>query len=136
GAKFKRTVMPQRQAEEIAEAPSRRYRRNLRTFTDWNNDDVLQIYLSALAHVYDPHSDYLGHAQLEGFAISMSLSLFGIGAELTSEDGYCTIKRLLPRGPAAKSGKIKEKDRIVEVAQTNQPPVDVVEMALNKAVQL
>src|SRR5439155_22077734 len=52
------------------------------------------------------------------------------------DDGYCTIKPLLPRGPAAKSGKIKEKDRIVEVAQTNQPPVDVVEMALNKAVQL
>src|SRR2546430_9375850 len=48
----------------------------------------------------------------DNFAIGMSLSLFGIGAELRSEDGYCTISRLLP-GPASKSGKIKERDRIV-----------------------
>ena len=122
--------------EEIVETLSHRYHRNLRFFTDWNNEDVLQYYLSALARVYDPHSDYLGRAQLEGFAISMNLSLFGIGAELVSEDGYCRIRRLLPGGPAIKSKLLKENDRIVAVAQSNQPPVDVVEMSLNKAVQL
>ena len=95
-----------------------------------------QTYLTALAHVYDPHSDYLGRAQLEQFSISMNLSLFGIGAELVSEDGYCKIRRLLPGGPAIKSKLIKENDRIVAVAQSNQPPVDIVEMSLNKAVQL
>lgn len=123
-------------AEDIVETLSHRYHRNLRTFKDWDSDDVLQIYLTTLARVYDPHSDYMGHSQLDSFAIGMNLSLFGIGAELTSEDGYCTIRRLLPGGPAEKSKKIKEKDRIVAVAQTNQPPVDVVDMSLNKAVQL
>src|SRR5439155_2824852 len=49
--------------------------------------------------------------------------------------GYCTIRRLLP-GPAAKSKKVHEKDRIIAVAQAGQPPVDVVEMNLTKAVQL
>ncbi len=122
--------------EEIVETLTRRYHRNLRFFTDWNNDDVLQTYLTALAHVYDPHSDYFGHAQLEGFSISMNLSLFGIGAELVSEDGYCKIRRLLPGGPAIKSKLIKDNDRIVAVAQSNQPPVDVLDMSLNKAVQL
>ena len=122
--------------EEIVETLSHRYHRNLRFFTDWNNEDVLQTYLTALAHVYDPHSDYMNHAQLEQFAIGMNLSLFGIGAELVSEDGYCKIRRLLPGGPAIKSKLIKENDRIVAVAQSNQPPVDVVEMSLNKAVQL
>jgi carboxyl-terminal processing protease len=122
--------------EEIIETLSHRYHRNLKFFTDWNNDDVLQTYLTALARVYDPHSDYLGRAQLEQFSISMNLSLFGIGAELVSEDGYCRIRRLLPGGPAVKNGKIKENDRIVAVAQSNQPPVDIVEMSLNKAVQL
>ncbi|HYG34222.1 MAG TPA: S41 family peptidase, partial [Clostridia bacterium] len=123
-------------AEEIVDTLSHRYHRNLRTFQDWDNDDVLQIYLTALAHVYDPHSDYFGKSQLESFTIGMNLSLFGIGAELMSEDGYCTIHRLLPGGPAAKSKKLKEKDRIVAVAQSNAPPVDVVDMSLNKAVQL
>ncbi len=122
--------------EEIVETLSHRYHRNLHTFIDWDNDDVLQIYLTTLAHVYDPHSDYFNHSQLDSFAIGMNLSLFGIGAELSSEDGYCTIRRLLPGGPAAKSKKIKENDKIIAVAQSNQPPVDVVDMSLSKAVQL
>ncbi len=25
------------------------------------SEDVLEVYLDTLAHVYDPHSDYLGH---------------------------------------------------------------------------
>jgi len=122
--------------EEIVDTLNHRYHRNLRFFADWNNEDVLQYYLTALAHVYDPHSDYLGRAQLEQFSISMNLSLFGIGAELLSEDGYCKIRRLMPGGPAIKSKQIKENDCIVAVAQSNQAPVDVVDMSLNKAVQL
>ncbi|HEV2392484.1 MAG TPA: carboxy terminal-processing peptidase [Verrucomicrobiae bacterium] len=124
------------EAEEIVETLSHRYHRNLHTFIDWDHDDVLQVYLTTLAHVYDPHSDYFGGSQLDSFAIGMNLSLFGIGAELMSEDGYCTIHHLLPGGPAEKSKKIKENDRIIAVAQSNQPPVDVVDMSLNKAVQL
>jgi carboxyl-terminal processing protease len=122
--------------EEIVETLTHRYHRNLRFFEDWDNEDVIQAYLTALAHVYDPHSDYLDRRQLEQFAISMNLSLFGIGAELVSEDGYCKIRRLLPGGPAIKSKLIKENDQIVAVAQSNQPPVDIVDMSLNKAVQL
>src|SRR5436190_4508525 len=121
---------------QIVETLSRRYHRNLRFFTDFDNEDVRSAYLTALAHVYDPHSDYFNKAQMDQFSISMNLELFGIGAELRSdEDGYCKIERLLP-GPAAKSKKVHEGDRIVAVAQTNQPSVDVVEMSLNKVVQL
>jgi carboxyl-terminal processing protease len=124
------------EAEEIVDTLTHRYHRTLRTFTDWDNEDVLQIYLTTLAHVYDPHSDYFNHAQLESFAIGMNLMLFGIGAELISEDGYCKIRKLLP-GPAFKSKKIKENDRIIAVAQgKDQPFVDVVDMSLQKAVQL
>ncbi len=132
----KAQTKPKSEAEEIVETLTRRYHRNLRTFDDWNNEDVMQVYLSTLAHVYDPHSDYMGPALLDSFSIGMSLSLFGIGAELGSEDGYCTIRRLLPGGPAIKSRRIKEKDRIVAVAQGDQPPVDIVDMSLSKAVQL
>ncbi|MGH7970689.1 MAG: carboxy terminal-processing peptidase, partial [Limisphaerales bacterium] len=46
------------------------------------------------------------------------------------------IHRILPNGPAEKSKKIKVNDRIIAVGQSNQPPVDVVDMSLNKAVQL
>jgi carboxyl-terminal processing protease len=123
-------------AEEIADKMTRRYGRVLHTFKEWDNGDVLEVYLTALAHVYDPHSDYMNKSEADNFAITMSLSLFGIGATLTTDlDGYCKIQELKP-GPAMKSGQIKPNDRIVAVAQGNQPPVDVVQMNLNKTVQL
>jgi carboxyl-terminal processing protease len=124
------------QEEEIADTLSHSYRRSLKNYTDWGNDDVLQIYLETLAHLYDPHSDYMGPQPLEQFAIGMNLRLSGIGAQLASKDGYCTIDKLLDGYPAAKSKKIKEKDRIIAVAQADKAPVDVVDMPLNKVVHL
>lgn len=122
--------------EEIREKLDRRYARNLKFFAEWDSDDVIQLYLTTLGHIYDPHTDYMGRAALEQFAINMNLALFGIGAQLRATDGYCTIERLLPGGPAEKSGKLNEKERIVAVAQGDGEPVDVVDMSLQKIVQL
>lgn len=124
------------EAEEIVETLTRRYTRNSNFYRDMDEQDVLEVYLTSLAHVYDPHTDYMGPPQAENFAIGMNLSLFGIGAVLQSDmEGYCKIAELKP-GPAMKSKKIKVGDRIVAVGQSNQPPVDVVDMNLNKIVQL
>jgi carboxyl-terminal processing protease len=124
------------EAEEIVETLTRRYTRNANFYRELDQSDVLGIYLSALAHVYDPHTDYMGPPQAENFAIGMNLSLFGIGAVLQSDgDGFCKIAELKP-GPAMKSNRLKVGDRIVAVAQSNAPPVDVVDMHLNKIVQL
>jgi carboxyl-terminal processing protease len=129
-------VKPKTEAEEIVEKLTHTYHHTLHNFADWDGADVLQVYLDTLAHVYDPHSDYMGPAPLDNFAINMNLSLFGIGAQLIAEDGYCTIQKLLPGGPALAGNKIHEKDRIVAVAQTNLPPVNVVGMRLDRAVSL
>jgi len=122
--------------DEMAATLARHYRWYLRMATNWDSTDVLQAYLNALAHAYDPHSDYFNTEHAEDFSISMSLSLFGIGAKLSEDFGYCTIDSLVPGGPAAKGKQIHEKDRIVAVAQGNQPFVDVVDMDLGRVVQL
>jgi carboxyl-terminal processing protease len=121
--------------DEIIKIITRRYTRILRALNEYDNDDVLQIYLTSLARVYDPHSDYMGKAELENFAIGMKLSLFGIGALLRSEDGYCKIQELKP-GPAMRSKKLKPNDRIIAVAQGDGEPVDVVDTKLSKVVEL
>lgn len=121
--------------EETVKTISRRYARLLKTLRDFDGDDVFQYYLSSLTHVYDPHSDYLGKASLENFAINMNLSLFGIGAVLQSEDGYCKVRELRP-GPAMRSKQVKPGDRIVAVAQGDGETVDVVDMKLSKVVEL
>ncbi len=115
---------------------TRRYAQQLRLMTALRSDEVLEIYLNALAHVYDPHSDYLGHEQMENLSIAMNLSLFGIGASLENVDGYCKVRELLPGGPAAKGGLMKLGDRIVAVAQPGKDPVDIMNMPLSRTVEL
>jgi carboxyl-terminal processing protease len=73
---------------------------------------------------------------MDDFSIAMNLSLFGIGATLRAEDGYCKIYELMPGGPAARSGLLKPGDRIVAVGQADQKSVDIVEMPLPDAVKL
>ena len=107
----------------------------LHQMTNQDSASVLQVYLNALAHAYDPHSDYFSAPHAQDFSIGMNLSLFGIGAQLREDDGYCTIFSLVAGGPASKSKLLNEKDRIVAVAQGDKPPVDVVDMELEKVVQ-
>jgi carboxyl-terminal processing protease len=120
----------------IKETIDTRYDRLLRSYKEYDGADILQDYLSALAHVYDPHSDYLAAAQKENFDISMKLSLVGIGAVLRSEDGYAKIMSLVPGGPADSSKKIKANDRIEAVAQADGPFVEVVGMKLDRVVAM
>jgi len=109
GSSINETAEPKKtETEQIVETLSHRYHRNLHTFMDWDNDDVLQVYLTALAHVYDPHSDYFNRSQLDSFEIGMNLSLFGIGAELTAEDGYCTIHRYSREGQPLKAIRLRK----------------------------
>jgi carboxyl-terminal processing protease len=122
--------------ETIVETLTKRYNRVLDYYSKRDSDDVLDYYLTALSMAYDPHSDYMGRAAKENFKISMGLSLSGIGAQLTDEDGYCTISKLIKGGPAIKSKQLKEKDRIVAVAQAEKEPVDVVGLKLDKVVEL
>ncbi|HEY1789152.1 MAG TPA: carboxy terminal-processing peptidase [Verrucomicrobiae bacterium] len=123
-------------AADIAQTLQRRYDRELRQCDELESSDVLQAYLDSLARAYDPHSDYMNNEGAQNFTINMSLALFGIGAGLTSEDGYCKIESLIPGGPAWKSNQLKPNDKIIAVAQGNQPSVDVVDTELSKIVQL
>ena len=121
---------------EIIKDLAKRYNWQFHVFTNWDGGNVLQYYLDALTHAYDPHSDYMNTEGAQTFSINMSLSLGGIGATLTEDYGYCTIGSLVSGGPAAKSEQLHEKDRIVAVAQSNQPPVNVVDMELSRVVEM
>ncbi len=121
--------------DEAVRILTRRYDRMLRSMHEMDSGDVLEFYLNALCHAYDPHSDYLGASQLKDFEIGMRMSLFGIGAVLRSEDGYAKIVSLVPGGPADLDKRLKPNDRIVAVAEGDQAPVDVMDMKLTKVVE-
>jgi carboxyl-terminal processing protease len=124
------------QQTNIVDVITRRNNRTLRYFKDWDNEKVLETYITSLGHVYDPHTDYFDKSDLDNFAIEMTKTLFGIGATLQlNDEGYTTITDLIPSGPAAKSKKLKVHDRIVGVAQGTNEPVDVKDMPLNHVVE-
>ena len=135
-AEYLQEKLNDKRPDQIVSTLTRRHAQQLRTMKALSSDEVLEVYLDTLAHVYDPHSDYLGHEQMESLSIAMNLSLFGIGASLESEDGNCKVRALVPGGPAARSGLLKPGDRIVAVAQAGQQPVDIVNMPLTRAVEL
>lgn len=110
--------------------------RQQRFMTGKTTLEVLELYLSALARAYDPHSAYMGPRAEEDFDIHMKLSLQGIGALLSTEDGYVKIVDIIPGGPAERDGRLKPGDRIIEVAQAEEDPVDVINMPLRKVVDM
>ena len=97
--------------------------------------DILGLYLDALAQSYGPHSSYIPPSENDDFDIRMGLSLIGIGATLTSEDGFIKVVDLVPGGPAALDGRLKVNDRIIAVAEEGAEPVDIIDMPVAQAVR-
>jgi carboxyl-terminal processing protease len=128
--------LPKDADTEIADKLMHHYDWVLHSVTNWDNDSILEAYLDALAHAYDPHSDYMNFENAQSFSITMGLALTGIGAQLKEDEGYCTIDSLVSGGPAKLSGQVHSGDRIVAVAQSNEPPVNVVDMDLPKVVEM
>ncbi|GAB4248897.1 MAG: carboxy terminal-processing peptidase [Candidatus Methylacidiphilales bacterium] len=129
-------ILNDKSLEEAIAEVKKRYERNFKFLNELEEEDIVQHYLSALTSVFDPHSQYLSPSTLEDFEISMRLSLFGIGAVLTTEDGYCMIKEIVPGGPADLDKRLKENDKIVAVAQGDGPFTDIIGMKLRNAVKL
>ncbi len=119
-----------------AERVVRFYERYLTTLQENESMDVLEQYLNSFSMLYDPHSNYMAPASEEDFNISMKLSLQGIGAVLTSDDGYTKIVEIIVGGPASQDGRLQEGDRITAVAQEGKEAIDAINMPLNKVVRM
>lgn len=107
-----------------------------RRMSELKREDILATYINAAASVYDPHTSYFPPKDKENFDIRMSGQLEGIGATLTSREGYVRIQRIVPGGPAWKQGEAEAEDIILKVAQGDEEPVSIVDMRLDEAVQL
>ena len=114
----------------------KKYKQLLSTMESFDNEMLLKQYLSSFSRVYDPHSDYLSPSNVEDFDINMKLSLVGIGAMLSVDDGAAKIERLISGGPAEKDGRLKPGDKIIAVAQGDSEPQNILHWPLYKAVRL
>ena len=123
--------------EESREKLRKRYARFARQVDQVNSDDVFEIFMNAFARTLDPHSSYLSPRNSEEYRIQMSLSYFGIGASLQTEDDFVKVMNVIPGGPADIDGSLKPADRIIGVGEGDDGEiVDVIGWRLDDVVQL
>jgi carboxyl-terminal processing protease len=129
-------ILNDEEQTDAIETINKRYERLKKNLLDLESSDIQEIFLTTLTQMFDPHSTFLSSDTLEDFSISMSLSLVGIGAILVQDEGYCTIRELIPGGPAELDGRMRAGDKIVLVAQEGEEPIDVIDMGLRKIVKM
>ena len=127
-------IVPGRAEDPISKL-KRRYSTLQKRFRQTSNDDLLEIYLTAIANAYDPHTTFMSPKSYENFMIQISLNLEGIGATLQWDDGYTIVKRIVKGSPAEKQGELQLEDKIVGVGQGLDGEIeDVVDMKLTDVV--
>ncbi len=114
-----------------------RYELNTRRVAEISEPDLFAEFLNTFANALDPHSTYFSPDQLADFNISMQLALEGIGAVLSSRDGYTVVQEVVPGGAAARQGGLRPEDKIIAVSQGPEgEPVDVIDMDLGDVVKM
>jgi carboxyl-terminal processing protease len=111
------------------------YDRAVKRLQDTKTNDLFSDYLDSFARALDPHSSFFSRDSLEDFEIQMRLSLEGIGATLSSQDGFTVVEQLVPGGAAAKSGLIDPQDKIIAVGQEKGQMENVIDMDLKDVVK-
>ncbi|MCO8124069.1 carboxy terminal-processing peptidase [Stieleria sp. TO1_6] len=125
------------EGDEARDLLRRRYKRYARRFKTYDNDDLLEAYLTSVTSAFDPHSTYMSPSTLDDFNISMGLKLQGIGAALREKDGNTVVMQVIPGGAASLDERLQPDDVIVSVGQGESGEmVDIVEMPLQDVVSL
>lgn len=101
-----------------------------------NNTDKISVYINALLVTFDPHTSYFPPKAKDDFDIQFSGTVEGIGATLSSKDGYVRVMEIVPGSPSWKQGELKAEDLIMKVGQGNKEAIDVYDMRLDDAVQM
>jgi carboxyl-terminal processing protease len=133
---YLRLKLNDKEPEAARELLIKRYTNLKKQLAQRDGEDIFQVYMNALASLYDPHTSYFSPRSMENFQIAMSLSLTGIGAVLQLEDEHTKIVRVVPGGPADKHGILKAGDKIISVAQDKEEMVDVIGWRLDDVVDL
>ncbi len=121
--------------DEAKDRVKKNYDLAIKRLNETSIDDLYSGYLDSFARALDPHSSFFSKDVLSDFQIQMSLSLEGIGATLSSENGFTVVEQLVPGGAAAKSGQVEPQDKIIAVGQEKGEMENVIDMDLKDVVK-
>jgi len=114
-----------------------------KTYEDWfyriskvDENDLLSMYFNSMTGYYGPHTGYFPPKDKENFDIQISGKLEGIGAQLSQPNAYIKVVKIIAGSPCWKQGDLEVGDKIIKVAQGDEEAVDVVDMRLDKAIEM
>ena len=117
------------------ETMNKRYKRFEKTISQFNSEDVFEIFINSFTELYDPHTNYFSPVNADRFEINMSKTFEGIGARLQQDIEYTTIFEIMPGGPAYRSKDLEKGDKIIGVAQgDNGQFEDIIGWRLDEVV--
>jgi len=115
----------------------------LDNYNDWyirvknlDRNDQWSVFINSVISVYDPHSWYMPPRDQERFNVQMAGKYEGIGATLRQKDGYLMVVDMFPGSPSWRSKQIEVNDLIMRVAQAKKPYVDILDMKMERAVEM
>jgi carboxyl-terminal processing protease len=119
--------------EKVLAAMNRTFDRYRNKF---NEDDKFTVFVNTITEMMDPHTEFMPPLDKRYFDETMSGKFYGIGAQLSYDEGNIKISAVTPGGPAQKNGEVESGDIIVRVAQANEAPVELTGFTVPDAVKL
>lgn len=116
---------------------NKRYSRILKRINNYDEENVINIFLNSYMAYLDPHSSYLTPSQAEEYEIQTSLSYEGIGARLQNNEDFIEIVNLIPGGPAEINGTLNPLDKIIGIYEGDSTiSTEIIGWDLNDVVKL
>lgn len=119
--------------EKVLAAMNRTFDRYRNKF---NEDDKFTAFVNTITEMMDPHTEFMPPLDKRYFDETMSGKFYGIGAQLSYDEGNIKISAVTPGGPAQKNGEVESGDIIVRVAQGTEAPVELTGFTVPDAVKL
>ena len=111
-----------------------------RTFERYRNkfteEDKFNVFVNVITEMMDPHTEFMPPLDKRYFDETMSGKFYGIGAQLTYDDGNIKIASGLQGGHAQKCAQVEAGDIIVRVAQATKSPVELSGFAIKAGVKM
>lgn len=132
---------PEAEGKSPAETLKARYRRLLADVeADGTPEKMASTFLKAVAHSFDPHSDYMSARDVELFNEDMRNEINGIGVSLLAEqNGTTRIRKVVPNSPADLQGHLQVGDLLLAVDPDGAGPreaVDTLYMSIGRVSEL
>ena len=121
--------------KKARESVQKSYRRLFIRLGQDDHEDELNRFFNSIAEVFDPHTNYFPPKSKEDFDMKFNGQLEGIGALLSADGPYIKVEKIMPGSASWKQKSLKAGDLILQVAQGDEEPVDVVDMRIDNVVR-